>query len=286
MKGQITVGYSATPASTGAVQWAANEAEARNARLRIVSCYDVPITGEPGGTMMTLDVVNVLIEATSSSLGAITKAVAEAHPKLMVDTEVCSGPATHALVAEAAGSDLLVVGSSSHEGAAAFWLGNTARWVIRHSTCPVVVVRGSATGARPKRVVVGVDGSQSSNAALRWAADEADRYGVGLLVVHGWSYPYRGVDFGSTQARDLMRIDAACVLDRSVERAREWSGIEISAELREGAPAWSLLEIAKDGDLLVLGSRGRGAIRAGLFGSTVNHVLEQAAVPVVVVKSQ
>lgn len=286
MKHQITVGYSATPASTEAVHWAANEAEARNTSLRIISCYDIPVTGEPGGTMMTLDVVNMFIEAASSSLGAITKVVSERHPKLEVDTEVCSGPASHALVAEAGASDLLVVGSSSHEGAAAFWLGNTARWVIRHGTCPVVVVRGAATGAKPKRVVVGVDGSPSSDAALRWAADEADRYGVGLLVVHGWSYPYRGVDFGPEQARDLMRIDAACELERSVEKAREWTGIDISAELREGAPAWALLEIVKDGDLLVLGSRGRGAIRAGLFGSTVNHVLEQAAVPVVVVKGQ
>jgi nucleotide-binding universal stress UspA family protein len=74
------------------------------------------------------------------------------------------------------------------------------------------------------------------------------------------------------------------VLDRAVESVREQFESEIDAQLVETDPVSALLATICDGDLLVLGSRGRGAVRAGLFGSTVNGVLDRSAVPVVVVK--
>jgi nucleotide-binding universal stress UspA family protein len=180
--------------------------------------------------------------------------------------------------------DLIVLGASSHGGTAAFWLGSTPRHVVRHSPCPVVVVRGAASRGHPDRVVVGVDGSPSSERALRWAGDEADRHGVPLLVVHGWLYPYLPVDTTSSQARDLTNVDAACLLEVAVESARERFAAEVTGQLVEGGPATSLLETVRDGDLLVVGSRGRGALAANLFGSTVNTVLDRSVVPVVVVR--
>jgi nucleotide-binding universal stress UspA family protein len=81
-----------------------------------------------------------------------------------------------------------------------------------------------------------------------------------------------------------MRVDAACVLDDSIRLARERGAADVSDVLVEGGPAVALVGEVRDGDLLVLGSRGRGAVVAGLFGSTVNAVLERAAVPVVVVR--
>ena len=86
------------------------------------------------------------------------------------------------------------------------------------------------------------------------------------------------------QARDLTNVDAACLLDRAVESAREQFGSEVAGQLVERGPATALLETVRDGDLLVMGSRGRGALAARLFGSTVNTVLDRCAVPVVVVR--
>lgn len=232
---------------------------------------------------MATEAIAPLLEAAVEGLEGISRVIAADHPKIEISTEARAGPAAVALLYDVEPEDLVVVGASSHGGAAAFWLGSTPRQVARHSPCPVVVVRGPASRGRPDRIVVGVDGSPASEQALRWAEDEADRHQVELLVVHGWSYPYLTVGSGSSQARDLTTIDAACVLDRAVEDARERCGADVTGRLLEDSSVSALLDSVRDGDLLVVGSRGRGEVIASLFGSTVNGVLERSAVPVVVV---
>jgi nucleotide-binding universal stress UspA family protein len=177
-----------------------------------------------------------------------------------------------------------VLGASSHRGSAAFWLGRTPRAVVRRAECPVVVVRGDARQDDLRRVVVGIDDSEHAIAALRWAAAEADLHDVTLLVLHAWEYPYQNPDGSSSEARDLTRVDAARVLDHAVELGRDMCGGDVIGELVEVSPVSAILDFVGDGDLLVLGSRGRGAWRTGLFGSTVNRVLDEAAVPVAVVR--
>lgn len=135
------------------------------------------------------------------------------------------------------------------------------------------------------RIVVGFNGTESSSEALRWAGDEADRHGVELVVVHAWHYPYSSSDSTWMQARDLMEIDAACTLDRAVETARERCSAVVVGALVESGPVEALLDTARDGDILVLGSRGWGALRSRFFGSTANSVLDAADVPVVVVRA-
>ena len=78
--------------------------------------------------------------------------------------------------------------------------------------------------------------------------------------------------------------NAACILERAVASARELGGAAVDPVLVETSAAAGLLDTVHDGDHLVLGSRGRGAVRSALFGSTVNRVLEFAVVPVVVVR--
>ena len=176
-----------------------------------------------------------------------------------------------------------MVGASSRGGAAAFWLGSTPRHLVRHSPCPVVVVRGRSAGHRPQRIVVGVDGSEDSNRALMWAADEADLLRVDLVVAHAWSYAYSVADVASAQARDTTRVDAACVLDKALEWARERTGATVIGELIENTPVPGLIDFVREDDLLVVGSRGRGAMSSAVFGSTANSLLEHSPATVVVV---
>jgi nucleotide-binding universal stress UspA family protein len=284
MTKQITVGYDGSVPSSEAVRWAAAEATVRGARLRIVSCFEVPYLEDAIGGWPRTQPYGSPPEACRSVLAEVKDNVAASNPEIEILTEASAGPAALALVDNVDSGDLIVVGASSHQGAAAFWLGSTPRHLVRHSPCPVVVVRGAASRGRPDRVVVGVDGSPASERALQWAGDEADRHHVGLLVVHGWLYPYLPVDTTSSQARDLTNVDAACLLDRAVESATEQFAAEVTGQLVESGPATALLETVCDGDLLVVGSSGRGALAAGIFGSTVNAVLDRSSVPVVVVR--
>ena len=283
MTKHIVVGFDGTESSRNAVLWAAAEANVGNAALRIVSCYELPIAGEASIGWSATAVSSVLLEDAERRVVDVRTEVSTAFPDLEVIADVSAGPADVVLVDGVDIDDLVVVGASRHEGSSAFWLGTTARYAVRHSAAPVVVVRGAATGIPPTRVVVGVDGSPDSLEALRWAGDEADRHGVNLVIVHSWNYPYLPVDAGASQARDLTKVDAACVLDQAMEVARDRFAAGVKGLLVEDSAPSALLASVHDGDLLVLGSRGRGAIRARLFGSTVNAVLDEAAVPVVVI---
>lgn len=285
MSEHIIVGYDGTKPSAEAVLWAAQEAVVRHVPLRIVSCYEIPVGGEPMFGWPVTEVAGQLLDAAEARLREVRDQAIQAQPRLTLSTDAAPGPASIALLDGLTAEDLLVVGASGHHGTAAFWLGSTPRSLTRHSPCPVVVVRGAASRGSPDRIVVGVDGSAAADEALRWAADEADRHHVPLVIVHGWWYPYMLLENSMSQARDLTQVDAQCVLDRAVDLARDLCGTGVTGELVESGPASALLDTVRDGDLLVVGSRGHGAIAAGLIGSTVNSVLERSVVPVVVVRS-
>ena len=283
MTKHITVGFDGTPSSTEAVHWAADEASLRGVELRIVTCYDLPFTGPAMVGFGYPEAAAVLHADAKAQVEEMAASVRGAHGHLDVSTCAMIGPASAVLVEDLDADDLVVLGASSHHGSSAFWLGSTPRSVVRHSPCPVAIIRGQATIGRPDRIVVGIDGSDSSNAALVWACDAADRQRAQLLVVHGWTYPYFAVDTSSAQARDLTRVDAACVLDTAVEFATARCGAPVSWNLVEATPATALLQTVRDGDVLVVGSRGHGGVVSAIFGSTTNMVLDQCAVPMIVV---
>ena len=283
MSKHITVGYDTSPEASEALEWAAHESEARGCVLSIVSCYRLPVAGDIQTGWIPTEAYSDLAQTVNAQAESAASRMQEVHPMLEIERHVVAGSAATALIEdEASGQELIVVGASSHKGASAFWLGSTPRGLVRHAACPVVVVRG-VTG-RPDRVVVAVDGSEGAQRAIDWALAEADLHDVPVTVVHAWEYAYALPDGPDSQARDLTQVDAARVLDAAVEYVRERARVAVEGKLLEGSPASAVLEVVVDGDLLVMGSRGRGALRAGLFGSTVNSVLDRAAVPVAVVR--
>jgi nucleotide-binding universal stress UspA family protein len=292
MSKHIIVGFDHSDGARTAVRWAADEAQVRGCRLSVVTSYNIPVGGDFIAAWPAADVHAIVNDAATQALEEVAAGLRVTHPDLDVVTSVTTQPAWSALVDGAKADDLVVVGASSHSGAKAFWLGSTPRAVVRHAPCPVVVVRGAGVPHRPERVIVGFDGSDAAADALRWALDEADRLGAPVRVVHAWEYPYGplagdvpmgAVDFATAQVKDLTRVDAACVLDAGVELARERANADVEGVLVEGTPASALLSFVQDGDLLVIGTRGRGAL-SGAFGSTANAILDRANVPIVVVR--
>ncbi len=284
-KSKVVVGYNGSDSSSEAVRWAASQAMVRHVPLRIVSCFELPVgVAEASLGWGVGTAYDAIRDAAAESLATIAATLREQFPSVAFTSDVPPGPAATALLAGVSEDDLVVVGSSSHHGAAAFWLGTTPRQLVHNSPAPVAVVRGPASSGRPDRVVVGVDGSVAADLAVEWAADEADRHRVELVLVHGWAYPYSLASSDSTRAREITQVDADTTLVRAVNAARERCGSTVTGVLVEGTAVSALLDTVRDGDLLVVGSRGRGPLRARLFGSTVNSVLESCAVPVVVVR--
>lgn len=292
MTKHVIVGYDQSDGAVRALNWAADEAVARGCGLTIVRSFRMPATVDLLAGMATAERDATAVDSVTEGLARVEADMSVTHPSLKVRASATSQPAWSALVEGAHSDDLIVVGASSHSGAKAFWLGSTPRAVVRHAPCPVVVVRGLGVPHVPVRVIVGYDGSSAATDALRWAIDTANRDGAPLLVVHAWEYPYATtpgdtprptIDFTAAQARDLTQVDAACMVEAAVEQSRELGAGDVNGVLVEGTPASALLSYLRDGDLFVIGTRGRGAL-AGVFGSTANAVLDRANVPVVVVR--
>jgi nucleotide-binding universal stress UspA family protein len=148
-----------------------------------------------------------------------------------------------------------------------------------------------AASSKAARIVVGVDGSGGSIAALRWAAHEASLRGVAVHVVMAWQRP---MQYGSANVFGL-GMDPSIDIEKSlegaaseettrlVEETRKERDVPITWETVEGHPAMALLAIAKDADILVVGSRGHGGFVSALLGSVSQHVVAHAQCPVVVI---
>ncbi|MET0765943.1 MAG: universal stress protein [Blastococcus sp.] len=142
---------------------------------------------------------------------------------------------------------------------------------------------GSSIGERVVgRIVVGVDGSPSSERALRWAAQQARMTGQELHAVMSWNVPVPH-DEPLTGEFDWGG-DAAGALMKTVENVLgEPDARQVVPHVTQGHPAKVLMDAARNADLLVVGSRGHGGFASLLLGSVSQHVIAQATCPVVVV---
>jgi len=290
MEDRIIVGYDGSQASAAAARWAATEAERRHAGLTVVGCYLMPPVvdfGLTGPAVITED-GEALRTATRTNVDRIVAGLRGAHPALSIAGMVVNDSPRNELPRQAQNAGLLVVGTTGAGQAASWLLGSVAHVLARTSPCPIAlvpVVAASANHAGPSspRVVVGIDDSKGSMAALEWAIDEADLHRAELTIVHAWSYPY-GLDSPATTVRDVMRVDAACALDRAVERANSRGGARVDGRLVEGDAAESIIAAADGADLIVVGSRGRGGLRSLLLGSVSSAVIHHTPCPTVVVR--
>jgi nucleotide-binding universal stress UspA family protein len=138
-------------------------------------------------------------------------------------------------------------------------------------------------GAGAGRIVVGVDGSPSSQQALRWGARAAAAFGAGLDAVTAWDLP-AWYGYGSVPTDWDPAQDMRTTLDQTIQ---EVFGDQPPAGLRrlvsEGGAAKVLLDASQDAIMLVVGSRGHGGFAGLLLGSVSANVAEHASCPVLVI---
>ena len=137
-----------------------------------------------------------------------------------------------------------------------------------------------------ERIVVGIDGSEDSRRALRWALEEGRLRQAAVEVVHTWHLPYIGVYPYSFAVFDSDSFEKAAkqVLD-SVVDAEDTTGLAVPVAriVATGGAAGVIVEQAKGADLIVVGSRGLGGFKGLLLGSVSHQVAHHAPCPVVIV---
>ncbi|MEZ0090913.1 universal stress protein [Streptacidiphilus sp. EB129] len=136
-----------------------------------------------------------------------------------------------------------------------------------------------------RRIVVGVDGSPSSEQALRWAVRQAELTHAAVDAVICWLYPTMYGRAPASVDRESGLV-AGKILAKSVAWAvRDHPRVEIRESAELGNAAQVLLERSRGAELLVVGSRGHGGFVGALLGSVSQHCVQHASCPVVVVRT-
>ncbi len=302
---RIVAGVDGSANAMVALEWAATQAQRTGDALEIVTAFGrdyVFLNPSEVDRVMDKDIDDATVRA---------KTVA---PEVVISSRTYAGSPEAVLLEESAGADLLVVGSRGRGGFTGLLLGSVGRNCVHRAECPVLVVGRHGTGAgtnttgignpsgptpdeipkpqeetgtRPPathRIVVGVDGSSSSWAALEWAAYQAQLTGAVLDVLMTWHWPYgyRWSPIPNSLAPEHASEKQLNELLEPVRRTHP--NVSVQPIVAEGRPAPLLVNSSHGADLLVVGRRGHGGFSGMLLGSVSEHCVTHAHCPVLVVR--
>jgi nucleotide-binding universal stress UspA family protein len=284
----VVVGVDGSESALEAVRWAAWEAHRRGVPLRLVSAFGWTAGHHLGDPGLGTDYLAALLQQARDEVAAAAAAAAGVTPELAIEQEVVTGFPVPVLNAEAARAQLVVLGDRGLGGFTGLLAGSVAVALATHASCPVVVVRGPTPAAPPPLegpVVVGIDGSPTSEAALAFAFEAADLRGVPLLAVHTWT-DYQ-IESTMTAVLEGDAIDAdehRLLAERLAGWGEKYPGVPVQRLVTRYRPARTLVEQSQHAQLVVVGSRGRGGFAGLLLGSVSHALLHHAGCPVAVVR--
>jgi len=287
----IVVGYDGSEHASIAVDWAAAEAASRGTLLTIVAATTVPIEGMRfGGSLLSPEAIDAWLERLQQAAQTRAEEIRSTQPGLDVAVKVALGTPASVLIDASAHADMIVVGSRGMGGFRGLLVGSVGVQVAGNSSCPAVVIR-KAPDPTASTVVVGVDGSELSLAALDFAFGMADRHDWSVRAVHAWEIPAYDVlavpagpppiDLEGLQSGELIAVS------ESLAGLREQHpGVTVEERVVKGQSVHAILDASTDAALIVLGTRGRGEFLGAVLGSVSQGVLHRAKAPVAVVSSR
>jgi nucleotide-binding universal stress UspA family protein len=284
------VGYDGSEHAGIAVDWAAAEAVSRGVPLTVSAATTVPLEGMRfGGSLLSPDAIDALLERLQAAAQTRAEETRQANPGLEVVVKVALGSPASVLIEASANADLIVVGSRGMGGFRGLLVGSVGVQVASNSTCPAVVVR-KEPAPTASTVVVGVDGSELSLAALDFAFAMADRRGWRVLAVHAWEIPAYDVLAAPSGPPPADLEDFSAGEERafaeSLAGLRErYPSVEVEQRVIKGQSVRAILDASDDAALIVLGTRGRGEFLGAVLGSVSQGVLHRAKVPVAVISA-
>ncbi|WP_052466866.1 universal stress protein [Mobilicoccus massiliensis] len=287
--GAVVVGIDGSAPAEAALVWAATEARRRGLRLHLIfarESYAMP-TGVVEGAIAwgSIDVD----DGAESTLAEAQRRARALAPDVEITTSAPWGGAAQVLVSASTEAAFLVVGTRGRSRRTAAILGTVSLQTAAYAHCPVVVIRGADQASaddRPRRVVVGVDGSTDSRRALQFGFESAAPNGSVTTVTAWWLEVVDGVVVTTPDTPAWGRVVEGYeqrVAKTLGDLPQEYPGVEVDVRITRAGATEALLEAAKGADLLVVGSRGRGGFAGLMLGSVSQHMLTDATCPVAVV---
>ena len=269
----VIAGYDGSASSDEALRWAAREAWSRGTILTI--CFAWP----PGELALPGDsgVLDRARQRGEEILARGARSIGSMLDPTDVRTILAEGPPARILCERSGSAEMVVVGSHGHGGLSGSLLGSVSWQVASHGRGRIVVVRGQWRPVNQSSgpVVVGVDGSPGSQAALVFAAEEAALRDVPLVAVCALA-DAPGVLGGAAQMEEgfshLMTL-----------REKEHPEVTVLRQVSFGPPRAALLNAAAGAQMLVVGARGLGGLDGMSLGSVAATLLHHSPCPVGVV---
>lgn len=285
--GTVVVGIDGSVQSDRALDWAVLQARLEHRALTVVHAAHLSAAGEtlwmgtPGTDLRA--VVDDLRATGRSLLAAAEARASRADPSLVVRSVLSTHDPRHALTALSGDADLTVVGSRGRGPVVSLLLGSVSVAVSRLATGTVVVVRGEERTRRPRCVVVDVDGTADSVAAVEVAYRIAAQRHLPLTALHVVDDD-RFRRTGVHLVRDDDVADHRELLSESVAGMRErYPEVKDELVLERGVRDQQLIAASHRASLLVVAARRRGPVDDLVHDSVVTRVVEHAHCSVAVV---
>jgi nucleotide-binding universal stress UspA family protein len=282
----IVVGTDGSHSSQAAVRWAAHEAVRRQQLLRIVHVFEsewAEIQYDRGSEHV--DLAEQRAEAVMATAAGQARAAA---PTVRIEVQTLIGRAAPELLKAAETAELTVLGNRGRSEFASLLLGSVSQRVATHAAGPVAIVRGRGD-VTDGPIAVGVDGSSAAEHVLDIAFELAVGRDCPLSVIRSYLPPVP-LWVGDVPAADLESLRGAAeraALDELLEPWRtKYPQVPVEAQVSRDSAA-AVLEAASCGaQLVVVGSRGHGAITGTMLGSTGVELLHHANCPVLIARDR
>jgi nucleotide-binding universal stress UspA family protein len=273
----MIVGWDRSEPARSALRWAVRRGIALNERIELVRVVD--------DTISTAEYF-VSDSAAAAARIALMDDAAEArsqHPDANISSELMVGDPGEALARLSTEQDIVVVGTERREAPLARFSWSVGARLSRQSGGPVAIIPNGEE--RPRRgVVVGVDWSAASRAAVQFAAREANRSGAELFAIHAWHDAT-----GAARHNDEPTAELQQMREETLEAAlrpviAQYPALKIRWKAVHGRADDVLAEAARDSELLVVGNHGAAGIVDRMLGSVCAALILSMSGPMVVVR--
>lgn len=268
----VAAGVDGSAAGAHAARWAAYEAELRSTGLVLVTVDTVTMSAEPFGGPISRSMYDSVNDDSKRVLRETAEDVRVRAPGIVVDARIHRGGIAAKLIELSWSTQLLVVGTRGHGEFTGLLVGSVAQALVGHARSSVLVASEQeldASLARKGSVVIGVDGSVSSDRALKEGFAEASARQSMVKAVH--SPNVRGALANSRNDDAERRAETKEFLAKHLGPWQAlYPQVPVECIVGEQSAARSLVHYGKEAKMIVVGSRGRGGFTGLVLGS-VSH---------------